>query len=169
MRARFGAVALALGVAALLLLWRMARPEPPLNAPAPSPTKAQTAGEVTPAATGRVSAPAPSGSGSPRELDAEALLRNLEPLAVTDKPRALQLALDADSKLSRSGVMAEARRALIVTLLVDVNRMSEARARARAFTAEYPDSRYLPLVQGVTGVHPRPSPAELRDARAPQP
>jgi len=40
-----------------------------------------------------------------------------------------------------------------------------ARARTRKFIAEYPTSRYLPLVQGVTGIHPRPSPSQMRDAR----
>jgi len=97
--------------------------------------------------------------------DAESLLRQLEPLAVTDKPRALELALKGDARLPASGVFAEARRALIVTLLVDLDRMPEARDRARRFTSEYPTSDYLPLVQGVTGVHPRPRPSELRDAR----
>jgi hypothetical protein len=97
------------------------------------------------------------------QLDAEAVLRRLEPLAVHDKPRALQLALEADSTLPTSGVLAEARRALIVTLLVDVDRMPEARARARQFRSEYPSSGYLPLVEGVTGVHPRPRPSEMRD------
>jgi len=83
---------------------------------------------------------------------------------VTDKPRALELALEGDARLPASGTLAEARRALIVTLLVDLDRMPEARDRARRFTSEYPASDYLPLVQGVTGVHPRPRPSELRDA-----
>jgi hypothetical protein len=93
------------------------------------------------------------------------LLRELEPLAVSDKPRALELALAADTQLPVTGVLAEARRALIVTLLVDTARMNEARERARWFMRAYPDSRYLPLIQGVTGLHPRPRPSELRDAR----
>jgi hypothetical protein len=93
------------------------------------------------------------------------LLHELEPLAVTDKARALALALEADQKLPHSGIFAEARRALIVTLLVDLQRMPEARQRARDFSRSFADSRYLPLVQGVTGVHPRPRPSELRDAR----
>src|SRR5687768_13360346 len=94
----------------------------------------------------------------------EAVLRQLEPLAVTDKPRALELALAADRGLPESGVMAEARRALIVTLLVDTQRMAEARGRAREFFRLYPTSRYVPLVRGVTGLHSRPTPRESRDA-----
>jgi hypothetical protein len=99
------------------------------------------------------------------DFEAEAVLRELEPLAVHDKPRALALALDADARLPAAGVFAEARRALIVTLLVDLQRTAEARDRAREFTRNYQKSRYLPLVQGVTGFHPRPRPSELRDAR----
>lgn len=110
--------------------------------------------------TASVAAPRPA-----PELDAEELLRRLEPMAVTDKPRALALALEADAQLSERGVLAEARRALIVTLLVDTQRMPEARDRAREFIRNYAQSRYLPLVQGVTGLHPRPSPRALRDAR----
>ena len=101
-------------------------------------------------------------------LDAEATLQKLEVLSLTNKPAALELALAADQQLPSAGVMAEARRAMIVTLLADLNRLSEARVRARTFTAGYPRSAYLPLVQGVTGVHPRPRPSELRDAHAPR-
>jgi hypothetical protein len=97
--------------------------------------------------------------------DAEQLLRELEPLSITDKPLALSRALAADARLSPEGVMAEARRALIVTLMVDTERMPEARERAREFIRRYPQSRYRPLVQGTTGIHPRPSPSQLRDAR----
>jgi hypothetical protein len=137
-----------------------------------APSVVAVALAVAPAEPRNSAAPSTSSSarvvaGAPATLDAEAVLRRLEPLAVSDKPRALQLALEADSTLSTSGVMAEARRALIVSLLVDLDRMSEARARAQQFGAEYPASRYLPLVQGVTGVHPRPRPSEMRDARAP--
>jgi hypothetical protein len=96
---------------------------------------------------------------------AEQLLRELEPLAVGDKPAALARALAADAQLPAQGVMAEARRALIVTLMVDTQRMSEARERAHEFIRQYPDSQYSPLVKGVTGIHPRPRPSELRDAR----
>ena len=103
-------------------------------------------------------------SSPPVVQEDEAVLRQLEPLAVTDKPRALELALAADRRLPESGVMAEARRALIVTLLVDTQRMSEARSRAREFFRLYATSRYVPLVRGVTGLHSRPTPRESRDA-----
>ena len=101
----------------------------------------------------------------PSAPDAEQVLREIEPLSITDKPLALSRALAADARLSAAGVMAEARRALIVTLMVDTARMPEARERAREFMRRYPQSRYLPLVQGTTGIHPRPTPSQLRDAR----
>jgi hypothetical protein len=166
MRTRAWLVALALtaGVVALLA-WRAGSPasSPPsavAQVAAPSEPRAEVAWSTTIRAS--------VASSSVLELDAETVLRRLEPLSVTEKPRALALALEADARLPPSGVFAEARRALIVTLLVDLDRVSEARARARQFTVEYPASRYLPLVQGVTGVHPRPRPSQLRDARAPQ-
>jgi hypothetical protein len=148
-----------LGVA---VWWSVDGSAPHAHAPAatPSSTSARAAG-VTPI-TASVG-PSPPSTGP--SLDPESLLRELEPLAVTDRPRALALALEADAKLPTAGAFAEARRALIVTLLVDLQRMAEARDRTRAFMQSYPDSRYLPLVQGVTGVHPRPRPRELRDAR----
>jgi hypothetical protein len=128
-------------------------------AAAPSHSPTARAGDPVPI-TARVAPPRTSAAPDP-----EALLHELEALAVNDKPRALALALVADDDLPAAGVFAEARRAFIVTLLVDSQRMSEARERARQFTRSYPNSRYLPLVQGVTGVHPRPRPSELRDAR----
>ncbi len=103
-------------------------------------------------------------SASGPAIDEEGTWRQLASLSVSDKPNALSLALAADANSSPKGVIAEARRALVITLLVDLGRMSEARARTRKFMAEYPASRYLPLVQGVTGIHPRPSPSQMRDA-----
>lgn len=112
-----------------------------------------------------ITAPSVAASGVAGEPTEQRVLRELEPLAVTDKARALALALEADGKLPPSGIFAEARRALIVSLLVDLQRMPEARQRAREFSRSFADSRYLPLVQGVTGIHPRPRPSQLRDAR----
>jgi len=101
------------------------------------------------------------------ESDDVVILRQLDQLAASDKPRALEFALAADELLPDTGVFAEARRALIVTLSVDVQHMSEARERAKQFIAAYPTSPYLTLVQGVTGLHSRPSPSQMRDARDP--
>jgi hypothetical protein len=152
---------LSLGGALLgVVIWRQSQndSQPPVD-------------EATPAAASSLpsrSAPLNAAMApiSARAFDpAEQLLRELEPLSVTDRPAALARALEADARLPAQGVMAEARRALIVTLMVDTQRMSDARARAREFIQHYPDSRYLPLVKGVTGIHPRPRPSEQRDAR----
>jgi hypothetical protein len=135
------------------------RTTPVATLQAPAPTTEPPAPKIeTIAAAGH---PSPL----PPVPDAEQLLRELEPLSITDKPLALSRALTADAQLSPSGVMAEARRALIVTLMVDTERMPEARERAREFIRRYPQSRYLPLVQGTTGIHPRPTPSQSRDAR----
>lgn len=162
MKARIGVAALALGCAILGLRYWPSPEAPPAASviPTEAPAKASPAptAEVVVAAT---VAPSPRHSAP----DAEQLLRELEVLSLTDKPLALSRALAGDELLSPQGVMAEARRALIVTLMVDTERMPEARARAREFIRRYPDSRYRPLVQGTTGIHPRPSPSQLRDAR----
>lgn len=86
----------------------------------------------------------------------EEFLRRLDELNASDKSRALAWAREGADWVT--GVAAEAREAMIITLLVDLNRMGEARASVREFIAAHPDSPYRPLVQGVTGVHPRPGP-----------
>lgn len=121
------------------------------SAEAPKPTSAPPS-----------AAPAPTVSAAPdvpsRPESEDAFLAELERLNVTDKPRALALAEAGERWYSDRGVKAEARQAMRITLLVDLGRMEEARALVRQFLANAPDSRYLPLVQGVTGVHPRPEP-----------
>jgi hypothetical protein len=87
----------------------------------------------------------------------EAFFHELERLQATDKARALSFARQGESWYSPTGDLAEARKAMIVTLLVDTGDMTEARKLARRFIAAFPSSDYRPLVQGVTGVHPRPS------------
>jgi hypothetical protein len=84
------------------------------------------------------------------------LMQEVAHLNVTDKPRALALALSADDAYPNTGLYAEARRAMIITLLVDLGRMEEARKRVYPYLDAYPNSRYVPLVEGKTGIHPRP-------------
>jgi hypothetical protein len=84
-------------------------------------------------------------------------LQQLSALNHTDKQAALTFAEQGERWYSDVGRNAEARRAMRVTLLVDLNRMDEARRFTRDFLAKYPDSPYRRLVQGVTGIHPRPS------------
>jgi len=169
MRARraIQVVAVVAVVALAALGWRWATAErPPLaHVSAPRPATSPTRPEPAPALLAAASVDTTLARA---DLDAEANLRELDALSRTDKPRALELALDADARLSSTGIFAEARRALIVTLFADLGRHGEARAHARSFTERYPSSRYLPLVQGVSGVHPRPRPSQLRDARAPR-
>jgi hypothetical protein len=90
----------------------------------------------------------------PPELE---YLEQLTALNHTDKQAALTWAEKGEEWYSEVGRNAEARRAMRVTLLVDLKRMDEARRFTRAFIAKYPDSPYRRLVQGVTGIHPRPS------------
>lgn len=75
----------------------------------------------------------------------------------TDKPAALVLAEKGEQWYPPVGRLAEARRAMRITLLVDLDRMAEARALTREFIERHPESPYRRLVQGATGIHPRPS------------
>jgi hypothetical protein len=102
--------------------------------------------------------PAPNGAAGNAERPAteDDYLRRLTELDRTDKAAALAYAIRGDDWYDRTGRRAEARKARIVTLLVDLGRMEEARAATRAFLVAYPDSEYRPMVQGVTGIHPRP-------------
>jgi hypothetical protein len=95
-----------------------------------------------------------AGESAPSE---ESFFQELERLQATDKARALTLARKGEAWYLPTGELAEARKAMIVTLLVDTGDMTEARQLARQFIAAFPSSDYRPLVQGVTGVHPRPS------------
>jgi hypothetical protein len=166
MKARALLVAVAIAGLLLALLYRAHIPTSPTTAAKPVRTPEATLPVISspPLENERIAAAVLPSRPTPA-LDAEQLLRELEPLSITDKPLALSRALAADARLSPEGVMAEARRALIVTLMVDTERMPEARERAREFIRRYPQSRYRPLVQGTTGIHPRPSPSQLRDAR----
>ncbi len=98
----------------------------------------------------------PVAQPSPPFANEDDYLRELARLKRTDQRRALELVRQGEVWYSASGVRAEARQAMGVTLLVDLGEMEEARARARNFLAEHPTSSYRPLVQGVTGIHPRP-------------
>lgn len=116
---------------------------------APKP-KAATTSPLAP------SAPSPSEEKFEEPESEELFWQELERLEREDKQEALAYALSGEDWYGDEGKPAEARRAKIVTLLVSLGKMEEARARTRAFIEKYPDSSYRRLVQGVTGIHPRP-------------
>jgi hypothetical protein len=119
-------------------------PSPPLESPS---VRAPTTAEPAPARAALDSKPA----------DENAYLHAVWELHDTDKPRALELVRKGDAWYSNHGVAAEARKAMAITLLVELGQMEPARAEVRRFITAYPDSRYLPMVEGVTGIHPRPT------------
>ena len=82
--------------------------------------------------------------------------QELESLEKRDKEKALAYAIAGEKWYGDEGKPAQARRAKIVTLLVDTGDMEQARERTRRFLERYPDSPYRPLVQGMTGIYPRP-------------
>lgn len=158
---RRAVVALSCAAGCGLALW-LARAEKS-SEPAPTATPA------SPSATAREprsSAPAQSPeqrrseralgpSESPYATE-EDFLRDLEALRQRDKSAALELARKGDAWYPDTGVFAEARQAVVASLLVDLGRMKEARAEVRRFLEKYPESRYRPMLQGLTGIHPRP-------------
>jgi hypothetical protein len=95
--------------------------------------------------------------GGSKPESERAYFSELARLNAVDKPRALAFARQGDGWYPSTGENAEARKAMAITLLVDLGSMEEARRETRAFIAAYPRSSYRPLVQGVTGIHPRPS------------
>ncbi len=155
-------VAVLLAVGAVIALW--------LAPAAPAVPAGSAIGEVSAARgadearlrrredAGAGAAAAPNGDGAgPPFADEDEYLRELARLNRTDPRRARALVRQGERWYSASGVRAEAREAMGITLLVDLGEMEEARALARRFITEHPTSRYRPLVQGVTGIHPRPS------------
>lgn len=158
--------------AALLYFFGNAEPSP--STPPPS-EKAQSEGEdasqaemslepkKAPGLPPDAALVAPASAESFEKPESEELFwKELERLEHEDKPKALAYALAGEDWYGEEGKPAEGRRAKIVTLLVDVGKMDEARARTRIFIEKYPNSSYRRLVQGVTGIHPRPgAPAHL--------
>jgi hypothetical protein len=65
-----------------------------------------------------------------------------------------QAALDAVTRHQRrfpAGILVQEREAMAVRALVQLGRLDDARARARAFGARFPDSMLLPAVQSAVG------------------
>jgi hypothetical protein len=156
--ARIAALGAVGAVAIIVVLLRRGREMPALRRlPPTASTPAESATcTMSSAAAATVPAPRAPGSASNRPHSEDQFMHELMQLESTDKEGALALARKGEAWYSNSGKPAEARKAMIVTLLADLNRMDEARSLARAFMAAFPDSEYLPLVQGATGIHPRP-------------
>jgi hypothetical protein len=151
--------ALLVGSIASAGLWSLQR----RTAPAPSAKERDSTREPEPLPAMPVDSAASLPPAPPEVLleaaapaSEEEASREVARLNVTDKPRALALALRADAAYPSTGVYAEARRAMIITLLVDLDRMEEARQRVYHYLDMYPGSPYIPLVEGKTGIHPRP-------------
>lgn len=125
--------------------------EPSRGAPSAEPPRAAEPAPVEPIE--QATAPVETFAKPETEED---YWTKLEALKKTDKKRALAYAFQGEEWYAEAGKPAEARRAMIVTLMVDLGQMEQARERSRDFIKLYPDSPYRRLVQGVTGIHPRP-------------
>jgi hypothetical protein len=117
---------------------------------------ARVSGSSAPEADANAAPNAAARDDAPRPATEDDYLRELTELRKTDRPAALAYARQGDDWYASTGRRAEARKAMAITLLVDLGRMEDARAETRAFLAAYPDSEYRRVVQGVTGIHPRP-------------
>lgn len=163
------AIGLGIPVASLALWWLLApstdhraRAEAPAAAPervqqAPLPPRPTEPPSSLPAASlPEPNQPAPVGPTQP--ATEQLYFEQLEQLRRTDKLAALRYAEQGDRWYPATGRPAEARHAMAVTLLVELDRMPEARARTRRFLVDHPGSPYAHLIQGQTGIHPRPGP-----------
>jgi hypothetical protein len=152
--AALGAV-VAIAIAVALLRHDHATPARDRPQPADEANAAAASTGTAPASPARLAARAPAATLQ-RPATEDEFMHQLMQLESTDKEGALALARRGEAWYSSSGKAGEARKAMIVTLLADLNRMDEARELAHAFMAAFPGSEYLPLVQGATGIHPRP-------------
>lgn len=162
LRLSFRSSAAVLFAAALLGFALFAWPEtaPAVRERGPTAARAPETSRPTKNSSVFLSGAAPTSKSSPdqtRVSTAEQYLRQLDALSRSDKAAALKLAQKPAEGFPEHGVLAEAREALSITLLVDLGRMAEARDEVRRFIQSHPQSRYRPLVQGVTGIHPRPT------------
>jgi hypothetical protein len=94
----------------------------------------------------------------PRPRTEEDYLRELELLNVTDKRTALAFAEAGERWYASTGAFAEARRVMRVNLLIELGRAQEAGQRARAFLAEFPESRHLARMRKVAGTNVETAP-----------
>ncbi len=133
-------------------------PPPTSTAPAPSLPVATPSGEtgrpsrsgsVMPARTPPRALPAPTSVDEPRDEDLAAESRLVDTarsaLAHGDYAAAL-VAVTNHERRFPSGRLAEEREALQIQALAGAHLDSEARTRAEAFRARYPESFFLPLV-----------------------
>jgi hypothetical protein len=161
-RAPIGFALAALLVVAALA-WLVRRPAQTRQAPSPeeskqlSETGTQSPLLRPPPLQATLSPPSRAVAREPPFASEDDYLRELERLNAVDKSAALELVERGSQWYPNSSVRQEAREAMGITLLVDLGRIDEARERVRRFIAEHPRSRYRPLVQGKTGVHPRPT------------
>lgn len=154
----------AMGALALcvLLLWRLdgrplrpsptARTEPATAANQPSGGSSAKPNDGQPQIASQTPGE-PSEREAPPERD---YFVRLQSLYRTDKEAALEWARSGEDWYGDASPHTDARRAVAITALVDLGRMKQARREVREFIERHPDSRYRPLVQGVTGIHPRP-------------
>jgi hypothetical protein len=160
MRRTLFAVALSAGLA--FVAWRASRPTAQsTHAPGSSSDSSRSVHVPEKQSTDTFVATAPlppavRESALVRPESENEYLHELMRLHAADKSRALTLAKKGDEWYSSTGRPAEARKAMAITLLVDLDEMEEARRETREFIAAYPASPYRTLVQGVTGIHPRP-------------
>jgi len=78
--------------------------------------------------------------------DQRTLLRRAWDARARNEPSASLAAVELDAKLHPDGALAEERDALRIDALVQLSRLDEARDRALAFAARYPDSLHRALI-----------------------
>lgn len=125
----------------------------PTERSSPMTTRAPVHAEASSAAPG----PAPPSDVAPAEHD---YLTRLKDLRTTDRRAALAWIERGDAWYAPTGRAAEARSATRITVLVETGDMKRARRLTREFIERFPESPYRRLVQGQTGIHPRPGAPE---------
>jgi hypothetical protein len=132
--------------------------------PAPADTTVAVPVESLPVAPSSTVRPAPADSAPPgQQLAAESALLDVARGGIARGEA--QQALDAVARHEAQfphGMLTEEREALAVKALLLADRHDEALARAERFRQRYPQSLFLPALEGSLGGHPQNPDAKLR-------
>jgi hypothetical protein len=127
------------------------QPAPDVGAPPPSvaaglPT-GSASGSVTVASAPRVTAPPP---GTTAAAESDASLMDRMRAALGSRPGEV-IALAAKHARLHPNKSAQEREALVILAMARTGQRAEARARAQAFRAKYPQSAYVQIIEAETG------------------
>jgi hypothetical protein len=146
------AAALILGAA---FWWRGGEdltPSAPEVVTPPPPSSASAIAPAAPPAPAPTPHPATSTRPEASTMTEKALMTRLREVAKTDSARAIKLAEEGNRRFPDSADAPE-RESILIHVLANAERRSEARGRAEYMVNHYPDSDWVREVEAFTGAH----------------